>query len=253
MIPNNIYYVWVGGNDKPAIFYTCFESWKKNLPNYNIIEINESNFDLDYHLEHNQFFKTCYERKMWAYVSDYMRTVYLFENGGIYLDTDMEILKDFSALIDSEVEFFAGLEDDSIVSAGIIGSSKGSETLKQVINFYDNEIWDSELFTIPQILTFVLNNQLNLKNNIKYSFIGNSLKLFPSNYFYPYHYTETYSNECITENTYGIHWWGHSWNKKDDYIFLRTKHIHGWQKKSTAFILSSKYRLISFRNKFRLN
>lgn len=254
MIPKVIYYVWVGGSEKPEIFHKCLESWKTHLPNYDIVEINESNFDMNYHLLNNKFFRTCYDRKMWAFVSDYMRVVHLFENGGIYLDTDMEILKDFSILINSEIEFLAGFEDEYMVSAGIIGAAKGSETLKQVIDFYNNDIWNSELFTIPQILTFVLSRQLNLKDKLKYSFISDSLKLFPSKYFYPYHFTEKYSNECITENTYGIHWWGHSWDKRDDYVFLKTKHMSPRKMKVAGFLYKSKYNINVvrkiIRNKF---
>lgn len=248
MIPKNIYYVWVGGNEKPEVFNKCLKSWQENLPDYNIIEINESNFDLQYHLDNNKFFKKCYERKMWAFVSDYMRVIHLYENGGIYLDIDMQIIKNFSTLIDKEVKFFAGFEDENIVNAAIVGAIKGSEILKSVIDFYNNEIWISPFFTIPHILTSILNSHINTKGKLKHSYISDSIKLFPAIYFYPYHYNESYNDECITKNTYGIHWWGHSWNKEDDYIFLRTKHMNGWKKKSVAFIIKGKYRLLNLKN-----
>ena len=109
MIEKKIYYVWIGNAKKPDIFYKCLKSWQKNLPDFEIIEINEKNFDIQAHLEKNRFFRECYERKLWAYMSDYMRVHYMYENSGIYLDTDMEIIKDISPLIENEnIKFFIG-------------------------------------------------------------------------------------------------------------------------------------------------
>lgn len=240
MIPKVIYYVWVGGAKKPEVFYKCLKSWKQYLPNYNIIEINESNFDLDYHLANNKFFKICYDRKMWAFVSDYMRVVHLYENGGIYLDTDMEIVQDFSKLITDETEFFAGFEDDYMINGAILGSSKGSSILKNIIDFYDSEIWNSPLFTIPSIITHILNNYLPINHKLKYFYFDKNTSIYPSHYFYPYHYSQRFTNDCITTDTYGIHWWGHSWNKDDDYLFLRTKHLSGISKLNLSFLVRLK-------------
>lgn len=240
MIPKTLYYVWVGGAKKPEIFYKCLHSWKKNLPNYDIIEINESNFDLDYHLNHNKFFKVCYDRKMWAFVSDYMRVIHLYEHGGIYLDTDMEILQDFSHLITDKTEFFAGFEDEDNVNVAILGSAKGSQILKSTLEFYDNEIWHSPLFTIPSIVTHILNNHLPINDKLKYFYFDEKISIYPSRYFYPYHYSQKFTNDCVTTDTYGIHWWGHSWNKDDDYLFLRTKHLSGISKLNLSFLVRLK-------------
>lgn len=251
MIPKNIYYVWVGGKDKPAIFYECLESWQKNLPGYNIIEINEYTFDLDYHLEHNKFFNICYERKMWAFVSDYMRVIHLYENGGIYLDTDMQIIKDISTLIDNKVEFFAGFEDDNLINGAILGASKGSEILKNIIEFYNKDIWGSPLFSIPSIITYTLNNYIPNLNKIKHSYYDEKVKIYPYYYFYPYHYTEDFTESCITDQTYAIHWWSHSWNKIDDYIFLRTKHLVGVKQNILAFLIKNKHRIKILRQHYK--
>ena len=116
MIEKKIYYVWVGDGKKPNIFYQCHGSWCENLKNYKIIEINEKNFDMERHLKENRFFRECYERKLWAYVSDYIRVHYMYENGGIYLDTDMEIIKDISPLLKDETEFFLGYENEKFLN-----------------------------------------------------------------------------------------------------------------------------------------
>lgn len=250
MIPKVLYYVWVGGNEKPDIFYQCLETWKKHLPDYDIVEINESNFNLKYHLENNSFFKVCYDRKMWAFVSDYMRVVHLYENGGIYLDTDMEIIKDFSKIINKGTEFFAGFEDNNNINAAIFGACKHSQVLKNVLKFYENDIWNSSLYTIPSIFTHILNDYLPINQKLCDSYYSQEIRLFPSYYFYPYHYTAKFSKECLTSNTYGIHWWSHSWNKVDDYIFLNTKHLSGFMKFKKISTIKLKVQVKKVINKY---
>ena len=114
MIEKKIYYVWVGNAKKPDIFYKCLESWKKNLPDFEIIEINEKNFDMEKHLAKNRFFRECYERRLWAYVSDYMRVHFMYENSGIYVDTDMEIIKDLTPILEEKDSFFKNPENEKL-------------------------------------------------------------------------------------------------------------------------------------------
>lgn len=225
MIPKNIYYVWVGGNKKPDIFYKCLDSWQENLPGYTITEINETNFDMKYHLKNNKFFRECYKRKIWAFVSDYIRIIHLYENGGIYLDIDMEITKDISKLIDDKTTFFAGLERPSVISAGIIGAEKNSPILREILQFYKKDIWKKKIYTIPTILTYSINNILTTEHPIIDGYFDNNIKIFPVDYFYPYPNGVPFSPEYLTPNTHGIHWWNESWGNLDHYLFLRTKHI----------------------------
>ena len=148
MIEKKIYYVWIGNAKKPDIFYKCFESWKKNMPDFEIIEINEKNSDVETHLAKNRFFRECYERRLWAYVSDYMRVHFMYENSGIYVDTDMEIIKDLTPILEGKDEFskngkmnfFIGYEDEKHISVGIFGTSKHNEVLKDIKEFYEKEI-----------------------------------------------------------------------------------------------------------------
>lgn len=225
MIPKNIYYVWVGGNKKPDIFYKCLDSWQENLPGYTITEINETNFDIKYQLKNNKFFRECYKRKIWAFVSDYIRIIHLYENGGIYLDIDMEITKDISKLFDDKTTFFAGLERPSVISAGIIGAEKNSPILRKVLQFYKKDIWKKKIYTIPTILTYTVNNSLTTEHKINDSYFDDNIKIFPVDYFYPYPNGVSFSPKYLTPNTHGIHWWNESWGSLDHYLFLRTKHI----------------------------
>ena len=89
MIPKVIHYCWFGGNPFPPIVKECMDSWTKHCPDYQIIEWNESNFDVF----SCPYTKQAYEAKMWAFVSDYARIKILYEKGGIYMDTDVELLK----------------------------------------------------------------------------------------------------------------------------------------------------------------
>ena len=102
MIPKIIHYCWFGGNDKLESVMKCIESWKKYLPDYEIMEWNESNFNIK---KANQYVREAYDNKKWAFVTDYVRLIALYENGGIYFDTDVEVFKSFDSLL-SEKAFF---------------------------------------------------------------------------------------------------------------------------------------------------
>ena len=143
------------------------------------------------------------------------------------MDIDMEIIKNIDGLLKNK--FFIGYEDEKNVSVGIFGTVKGHIFLKKVIEFYDNEIWEKPLWTIPKIFTYILERDFGLKAGSRY-IENEDMKLYPKEYFYPYHFSETYTDECITENTYGIHWWNDSWNSMKVSMFMETKHLHGIKK-----------------------
>ncbi|MEG0301568.1 glycosyltransferase [Cetobacterium sp.] len=226
-----IHYIWLGKNSKPNLMDICINSWREKLPDYEIIEWNEENLDFYNEIEKNTFLKECYKRELWAFLSDYFRIKVLYNEGGIYLDSDMQILKNLDIFLKDKV--FLGLEDKKQVSAGIIGAEKGHEFIKKVLEFYEKDIWEINIYTIPSIIEYVLKKNYNLSildNEI--TTLTDGIKLYPYEYFYPYHFTEEFSYEKITKNTYGIHWWGKSWhgNKKKLY-FLEFKTIKGYKKK----------------------
>ena len=97
LIPKKIHYVWVGGSKKSKDIKKCMNSWKKYLGDYEIIEWNENNFDIDKH----HFTREAYKAKKWAFVSDYIRAKILYEEGGIYLDTDVILLNSFDKVLSS--------------------------------------------------------------------------------------------------------------------------------------------------------
>ena len=202
-IPKKLHYVWIGDSEKPEIFNKCLKSWQEKMPDYEIIEINKENFDLDDHIARNKFLRECYKRKLWAYIADYVRIHYLYENGGIYLDTDMEIVKDFSSLFENEnIEFFTGYESDDGIGMGLFGVAAKSEFLKKMINFYDGEIYSSPLFTLPQITKYILKNDFSFdfsKNEIRDE--KNGICIYKKEYFYPFLPKEKFDESIVTENT----------------------------------------------------
>ncbi|HBG5344830.1 TPA: glycosyltransferase [Clostridioides difficile] len=225
MIPKKIHYVWFGG-PKGNIENICINSWKEKLPEYEIVEWNEKNFDIEKEIRGNKFLEECYKRKLWAFISDYTRIRVLYEQGGVYMDTDMQILKDITPLLENN-RLICGYEDDrEYINGAIIGVEKGHPFLKDLLEYYEKEVLTSSLFTIPKIMTHLMEKSYKKidKNNYE-----EGIRVYDKEYFYPFGFKEDFTPECITENTYGIHWWGKSWAKKRNY-FLESKHLTGVNK-----------------------
>ena len=105
-IPKKIHYCWFGRNPLPESAKKCIESWKKYCPAYEIIEWNEDNFDLT----ENRYAREAYEQKKWAFVSDYARLKIVYEQGGIYMDVDVELIKPLDEL--TELDGYMGFEKE---------------------------------------------------------------------------------------------------------------------------------------------
>lgn len=224
MIPKKIHYVWIGG-PKGNMENICINSWREKLPDYEIIEWNENNFDIENEIKGKKFLEECYKKKLWAFISDYIRIKVLYEQGGIYMDTDMQIIQDITPLL-KEHEVFFGYEDEKHISAGIIGSVKGHKFFEDMLDFYESDILTADFYTIPKVITHVMEKNYKKLDKNNYE---NGVYVYDKEYFYPFSYKEDFYYECITENTYGIHWWGKSWAKKRDY-FLESKHLNGVNK-----------------------
>lgn len=135
MIPKKIYYCWFGRGEKSKLAKRCIESWKKYCPNYEIIEWNEDNFDIN----QNEYTKMTYTEKKYAFLSDYVRLVTVYQNGGIYFDVDVEVVKSFDDLLDNPA--FFGFETDKFANTGLgFGAEKGNPIVKTMIDEYDQLI-----------------------------------------------------------------------------------------------------------------
>jgi len=131
-IPKIIHYVWVGGKDKPKKIKKCMKTWKKHLKGYKIKEWNEKNFDINSH----PFVKAAYEAKKWAFVSDYIRAYAIYNEGGIYFDTDILLVDNIDELLQNKV--FVGFENETHPFTAVFGAEKGHPFIKEMLDYYDS-------------------------------------------------------------------------------------------------------------------
>ena len=233
MIPKKIHYIWLGGNKKNKLTEVCINSWYRCLEEYEIIEWNEESFNLFELCSKNRFLKKCYDLKLWAFVSDYLRLYILYNEGGIYLDTDVEVLDSFDSLLSNKL--FLGYEDNGYIGTGIIGAEKGNPTIKRILDFYNNEIWNVDFYNNPIIFKFLYDN---------YPDSFKECIILPQTVFAPYSPENKYTNKVEKEDTLAIHWYTGTWNlSRKGYIFLNTKHI----KQPFKLIISKIKKSIGYR------
>lgn len=226
IIPKVIYYCWFGG-EKPQSVLDCINNWREKLPDYEIVEINEKNkelFDVEKECKNNLWFKTCYENKMWAYVADYARLKVLYELGGVYFDTDITVEKDITELLEKN-KLVLGWEDKfSInIAVGVVVVVVGNPLIKEMLDFYNDEIWRSKRYTIPQIVTHILKKHYKLNPSTEIT-ENDDILILPQEYFYPIPVGLKEKANFVTANTYTIHWWDASWTKSNIDYFMRNKH-----------------------------
>lgn len=206
MIPKKIHYCWFGKGEPSQIFQHCLASWKEYCPDFEVILWNELNTKK----YANPFYKNALRKKKYAFVADYVRARVLFEYGGIYLDTDMLLLKPLNNLL--KYDFFIGEEVEERTSFGIFGATSGHKFLSKMIDFYHQT--EFNVFS-PPIITHTFSSLIN-----KRSISENEVVLEPS-FFYPLPY-ERHSEDYklfIKSETYAVHLWEHSWKKKERTVF----------------------------------
>mgnify|MGYP001780597132 FL=1 len=113
MIPKKIHYCWFGRGIKPELARKCIQSWEKYCPDYEIIEWNEDNFDINQY----PYLRWCYENRKWAFLSDFARLLVVYQNGGIYFDTDVELIRTPDELLMCNA--FYGFENDENIATGL--------------------------------------------------------------------------------------------------------------------------------------
>lgn len=210
-----IHYCWFGGNPLPKMAKKCINSWKRFLPDYEIKEWNETNFDINC----CPFVKEAYENKKWAFVSDYARIKALYDFGGIYFDTDMEVLKKVDFLLNDEV--FMGKEDSGYLATCVIGvKNKQSKYMKEILEFYDRQehFNVNNMFALanPVIITRIFEKYEKRKLENEVEIIDNAIHVYPRDYFCPLNYN--YSEKMYTDNTCMIHYFNATWTPKGERV-----------------------------------
>lgn len=225
MIPKRIFYVWGYGEEKSRLANICLENWRDKLPDFEIIELNEKAkdwFDFDYEYEHNLWFKTVYDLKLWAYVADYMRVKAVYDHGGVYLDTDVTAYKDFTPLLQHKM--FIGNCLNNIPEMAVFGAEKGHHLVGAMVDFYQDEIWQSPDFIITKIFKSKLTTMYGLEPSLDNIVQNDDIVIYPPEYLNPHHFSIPFDHKCITQNTYAVHWMGASWHSKKNLFFLSNKH-----------------------------
>lgn len=208
MIPKIIHYVWMGKSNKPPLIEKCINSWRYHLPNYKFIEWNEDNFDI----LSNKYVAEAYQEKKWAFVSDYIRLYALFNYGGVYMDTDVEVLKSLDPLL--RLSAFTGFERNSSPITGIIGAVRSHPWIGELIEYYSdrsfkNEDGSLDTTTNVTIITNITINKYQIKLDGCYHRLPDDIHIFPSEWFCPLDFATNQLN--ITKNTYTIHHFNGSW------------------------------------------
>ena len=224
-----INYCWFGKNPLPEEAKKCIASWKKFMPDYEIVEWNENNFDV----KQNRYIKEAYENKMYAFVSDYARLKIIYDNGGIYFDIDVELIKPLNEEM-LENGYFAK-EDKKHINTGLgFAAKKGDKTLKKMLDDYDGISFLKENGSFDKTTCPVRNTNSVEKDIIKkdgYEWLDGKL-IYPRDYFAPLDFLTGILK--ITKNTYSIHFGNASW--LDDSAKYRVKKRNELTKKYGRYI-----------------
>jgi mannosyltransferase OCH1-like enzyme len=201
MIPKKLHYCWFGGGEIPELSKRCIESWNKHLSDFEIIRWDENNAPT-----HIPFVRDMLLQKKWAFASDYVRLHAIYEQGGIYLDTDMEVIRSFDELLEHD-DCFLGYESKGRATTGAMGGVSSSKFVKRCMDLMEERHSNKKSYMItPEVATSVL------KSNRDLAYI------YPIHTFYPYNpYDENNSLSVlmysdIRADTYAIHHWNHSWS-----------------------------------------
>ncbi|WP_353095826.1 glycosyltransferase [Tissierella praeacuta] len=213
MIPKIIHYCWFGHGEMPELTKKCIKSWKKYLPNYELMLWDENNFDINL----NQYVKGAYEQKRYAFVTDYVRLYALYHHGGIYMDTDVEVLKPLDRFLVHGA--FTGNEGDKSCVTGTMGAEKNHPWIKSLLDEYRDRkfILDNgkiNIVTNTILITKLTINNYNWKPKDSLQTLRDELYIYPTNYFCA---KSLYTGSInITEDTYTIHHFSGSWLSDKD-------------------------------------
>lgn len=217
MIPKIIHYCWFGGKPLPDLAQKCIDSWKKYCPDYEIIRWDESNYDL----HKNHFVENAYKNKKWAFLTDYVRLDVVYQMGGIYLDTDVELVKSLEPLL--ETHCYMGMEKAGRVNTGLgFGAEKNhpfifeNKRIYEVKNYYDKHGRFVPPICVDVTTNLMIDYGLKRVNTIQEV---NGVVLFPIEFFCPQD-MET-GVVVITSNTYSIHYYSALWKSDFDMVVYR--------------------------------
>lgn len=218
LIPKKIHYMWLGGKPLPDSLKRCIDSWYRFCPDYEIIQWNERNYDIAKH----PYMKQAYEHKSYGFLPDYARLDILYNEGGLYLDTDVEIKRSIDDLLYQEA--FCGVEKWQIINfGGLSGAVQGHPMIKRFLDAREKVSFVDEDGNPTRITCGIYDTPIAI--NAGYKINGKNqcicgMNIYAYDYFHPYDYMSGIINE--TENTYSIHWFNGGW--LDEKMKLENEH-----------------------------
>ena len=207
VIPKKIHYMWLGKKPLPKELQKCLDSWKRFCPNYEIIEWNEDNYDIGKH----PYMKQAYEAGAYGFVPDYARLDILYNQGGFYLDTDVEIRRSIDDLRYQEA--FCGVEKWQVINfGGLSGAAKGNPMIRKFLNAREGVYFVDGNGKLNKNTCGFYDTRVAL--DAGYVIDGTTqniggMNIYASDYFQPYDYMSGTLN--ITKHTYSVHWFNGGW------------------------------------------
>ena len=230
-IPQIIHFIWFGRAEFPPIIKKCLDSWKRFCPDYEFMFWNEDNFDINI----NDFVKEAYENKKWAFVSDYARLYVLYTYGGVYADSDCEIVKSFDTLLENE-HVITGYSTDRWIPTAFLAAEKENVWIKKMLDYYENRhfvLKDGRLDLKPNnaVISEISEKELGFRPGKDFFIEYGNVRIYQRSYFHPYKKQAIEFNEenlayaadyfDIDENTYCIHYSVGVWDKENEGRVLR--------------------------------
>ncbi len=249
LIPKKLHYCWFGGNPKSELILKCIDSWKRLAPDFEIIEWNENNCDL----HANKYIEQAYEQKKWAFVADYVRLQKVYEHGGIYVDTDTELMMDPSSLRLNNA-FFA-FETKGAIHAGIFGAVAEHSLIKQCrdsyqkSNFLNKDGTQNTSHTIVRRITDLLMNKGAVLNGLEQT-LRDGTHIYPPNVLT----LNMFDGKCFAQHHYDCSWWevkegvkSYKYTVLQDF-FSKDPHIHSNDHSFGSELASAQLRIQQLEN-----
>ncbi|MBQ7300538.1 MAG: glycosyl transferase [Clostridia bacterium] len=240
MIPKTIHYCWFGGNPKPKLAEKCIKSWKKYCPDYEIIEWNEDNFDIS---SCPLYVRQAYELKKWPFVTDYVRLKVVYDHGGIYMDTDVELKKSLDSLLEYQAYF--GFEKGKYIATGLgFGAEAGANILVDLMkDYYDISfiLSDGSIDRTPcpkrNTQTF---QKWGLKLDDNRQILREEILILPTIYLCPIDYETRLMRYSM--KTISIHWFAAAWQteQEKEWWKIKQKRNRKWKMNDTIIHLPNR-------------